>query len=54
MSLGTFQAPIPVNEPLYNYAPGSPEREQLKSELDRQATEVHEIVPRMDGLPIPP
>ncbi len=31
---GHFQIPKPQNEPVLNYAPGSPERDQLKSKLD--------------------
>lgn len=37
MSLGIFQVPEPVNEPVRLYAPGSAERASLKAELDRQA-----------------
>ena len=33
MSLGTFAYPIPINEPIYAYAPGSTEREILKRTL---------------------
>lgn len=33
MSLGNFSYPLPVNEPVLNYAPGSPERARLKSVL---------------------
>ncbi len=33
----------PVNEPILGYAPGSPERVALQSELDRQMSEVVEI-----------
>ena len=33
----------PVNEPILGYAPGSPERESLKAEMDRQLSEVVEI-----------
>lgn len=33
MSLGIFSYPLPVNEPVLNYAPGSPERASLKSVL---------------------
>ena len=33
MSLGYFNYPMPVNEPVLNYAPGSPERETLKKTL---------------------
>jgi 1-pyrroline-5-carboxylate dehydrogenase len=33
MSFGTFNYPLPVNEPVLNYAPGSPERKRLKEVL---------------------
>lgn len=33
MSLGTFSYPMPVNEPVFQYAPGSKERELLKKAL---------------------
>lgn len=33
MSLGYFSYPIPVNEPVLNYAPGSPEKKRLKEVL---------------------
>jgi 1-pyrroline-5-carboxylate dehydrogenase len=32
----TIRTPDPVNEPVLDYAPGSPEREKLQKELDRQ------------------
>jgi 1-pyrroline-5-carboxylate dehydrogenase len=40
---GRFQTPVPVNEPVFDYAPGSPEREELKTELERQSGETVEI-----------
>lgn len=33
MSLGYFSYPLPVNEPVLNYAPGSPEKKRLKEVL---------------------
>lgn len=33
MSIGTFSYPLPVNEPVLNYAPGSPEKKRLKEVL---------------------
>ncbi|MFN5334529.1 MAG: L-glutamate gamma-semialdehyde dehydrogenase [Bacteroidota bacterium] len=33
MNKGTFYYPTPVNEPVLNYAPGSPEKKRLKSVL---------------------
>src|SRR5258708_40145931 len=36
------RAPSPVNEPVQSYAPGTPEKAQLKAELARQWKEVVE------------
>src|SRR5262245_3964470 len=33
MSFGTFSYPLPANEPVLNYAPGSPEKARLKEVL---------------------
>ena len=33
MNIGSFSYPLPANEPVLNYAPGSPERESLKNAL---------------------
>lgn len=35
MNNGIFHIPRPVNEPVFNYAPGSPERTALKQEIER-------------------
>jgi len=40
---GTFVPPCPVNERVYNYAPGSPEAEALHSELKRMSQTVVDI-----------
>src|SRR6478752_6902555 len=37
MSSGVFTLPQPFNEPVRDYAPGSPERASLKSRLDAMA-----------------
>lgn len=34
MTEGFFNVPIPINEPVLSYEPGSPERDQLKKQLD--------------------
>jgi 1-pyrroline-5-carboxylate dehydrogenase len=34
MHTGTFSYPMPINEPVLNYAPGSPERKRLKETLE--------------------
>ncbi|MGB1015840.1 MAG: aldehyde dehydrogenase family protein, partial [Nannocystaceae bacterium] len=49
MSFGQFSVPKPVNEPIRDYAPGSPERASLKAELARQAATTVEISPRIAG-----
>ncbi len=43
MSLGIFRVPQPTNEPVKDYAPGSPERASLERELERQSSEVIEV-----------
>jgi len=35
MSNGIFQVPIPDNEPVLNYGPGSPEKAKLKDALEK-------------------
>ncbi len=41
MSTGFYQIPTPVNEPIYAYAPGTPERKALKAALkEMKSTEV--------------
>ena len=43
MSLGTFSYPMPVNEPVLAYAPGSPEKKRLKevlAELKKEQADV--------------
>ena len=49
MSDGIFSVPVPRNEPVLAYAPGSPERKALRAELDRMAGQVIEITPRIGG-----
>ncbi|HEX5154880.1 MAG TPA: L-glutamate gamma-semialdehyde dehydrogenase [Parafilimonas sp.] len=43
MSLGYFSYPMPANEPVYNYASGSPERKQLKKVLTALKSEEIDI-----------
>jgi len=43
MSLGSFQIPVPENEPVRDYAPGSPERASLEARLASMAGETVEI-----------
>ena len=40
---GEFQSPIPINEPVLSYAPGTPERTALKAKLKEVASEEVEI-----------
>jgi len=49
MSNGSFSVPVPRNEPVLAYTPGSPERKALRAQLDRMAGEVIEIAPRIGG-----
>ncbi len=42
-SHGQFKPPTPINEPILDYAPGSPERAALKAELERQSNQVVDI-----------
>ncbi len=49
MSNAVFQTPIAVNEPVLNYAPGSPERETLKSALKAMRSSIRDIPMYIDG-----
>ena len=49
MTHGTFQTPIPTNEPVLGYGPGSPEKAAIKAELARQASETIEVPLIIDG-----
>ncbi len=52
MSFGQFSVPKPTNQPVIDYAPGSPARASLKAELGRQAETTVEIMPRIGGRSI--
>ena len=41
--------PQPVNEPVHDYAPGSPEREKLTARLNEMATERVELTMAIGG-----
>ena len=43
MSFGNYKVPVPKNEPIKGYLPGSPEKESLKKELERQMKNPIEI-----------
>ena len=48
-SYGIYRPPKPVNEPVRSYAPGSPEREELKSALESMQAERIEIASVIGG-----
>ena len=43
MNFGDFHYPLPANEPIYSYAPGSPERARLKEVLAELKSEVIDV-----------
>ncbi len=43
MSIGTFSYPMPANEPVLSYAPGSPERKNLKEVLKQLKKEAIDV-----------
>ena len=43
MTHGTFKPPLPVNEPVRDYAPGSPERQSLEKRLKEMAAETVDV-----------
>lgn len=52
MPKGFFKVPIARNEPVMSYAPGSPERAELKKEIERMRSEVIDIPMFIDGKEI--
>jgi 1-pyrroline-5-carboxylate dehydrogenase len=50
--MDSYRIPRPVNEPVYNYAPGSPEREKLKAALDELKSKQIEVPLVIDGKEI--
>lgn len=52
MSLGYFNYPLPVNEPVLNYSPGSPERDRLKKVLSELKQEVIDVPMYIGGKEI--
>ncbi|MHC4958880.1 MAG: L-glutamate gamma-semialdehyde dehydrogenase [Planctomycetota bacterium] len=50
MSLGSFDVPVPVNEPVLPYAPGSPERASIEKRLESMAQEVVDIPVVVNGV----
>ena len=49
MTHGTFRTPVPKNEPVREYGPGSPEKASLKNALELMASEQIEAAPVVDG-----
>jgi 1-pyrroline-5-carboxylate dehydrogenase len=49
MPKGIFKVPIARNEPVMSYAPGSPERAELKKEIEKMRSEVIDIPMVIDG-----
>jgi len=50
--MGNYRIPQPVNEPVFSYAPGSPEREKLKSALNELKSKQIEVPLVIDGKEI--
>jgi 1-pyrroline-5-carboxylate dehydrogenase len=50
---GFFKVPTPVNEPVKSYAPGSPERAELKAMLAKMRAEVADIPMYIGGQAVP-
>ncbi len=49
MSTGFFQVPTPINEPIYSYAPGSKEREQLAAKIAELRSKEIEVSMKIAG-----
>jgi 1-pyrroline-5-carboxylate dehydrogenase len=49
MSNGAFDVPVPFNEPVLDYAPGSPERQAVRQQMERMAQRTIEIPARIGG-----
>ncbi len=49
MTDAIFHSPAPINETIRNYAPGSPEKDQLIAEYDRMMGEERELPMWIDG-----
>jgi len=49
MANGSFNIPIPSNEPVLDYLPGSPERLELQAQLKKMAGRVIDIPARIGG-----
>ena len=49
MSNGTFNVPVPRNEPVGSYAPGTPERGKLRVLLEKMSKKTFDIPARING-----
>ena len=49
MATGFFQVPFPKNEPVYTYAPGTPERVALKKAIEDARSELVDVPMIIDG-----
>jgi 1-pyrroline-5-carboxylate dehydrogenase len=49
MSNGSFTVPVPTNEPVLDYAPGSPERRDIVKQLEKMSRRTIEIPARIGG-----
>lgn len=52
MSNAIYQVPVAINEPVLNYAPGSPERKSLKLALEQMRAEVIDVPMYIGGKAI--
>src|SRR5690606_41172566 len=52
MSNAIFTPPLPHNEPVKSYAPGSPERKSLQAEYDRSLKGTLDAPMRIGGQPV--
>ena len=52
MLKGFFNVPVPVNEPIFGYAPGTKERELLKAALEEARSKKGDIPMYINGKPV--
>lgn len=52
MNFGDFQYPLPANEPVLNYAPGSPEKAKIKQVLAELKSQVMDIPMFIGGMEV--
>lgn len=46
---GIYQVPVPNNEPVYSYAPGTPEREKLQKAIEEARSKEVDVMMMIDG-----